>query len=229
MVGEVDHGVLVGGGQVVDAQRVVVGQRVGHVRGQRAGKVLLAVLADVAKRRRDPVRHRHGCDVPDLLVERVGAAVQRVCAVVGDQVVGLAVQRELRAGDAVGVAAGDRAVMRAERLVVVQVSQAEHDVVGPSGPVGRVELGDDAAIAEEAHDEAVVVGHGVDLNRLAGFGGAVGCVLERGGGAGRVTGHRGCQCRADRGGARQGGVAFGVGAVAHDISFPSFSVGWRCP
>ena len=52
----------------------------------------------------------------------------------------------------------------------MQVAKAEHDVVGPSGPVGRADLGDDAAITEEAHDEAAVVGQGEDLDSLAGLG-----------------------------------------------------------
>ena len=106
--------------------------------------------------------------------------MQRVGAVVGDEVVGLAIQRELRAGDAVGIAAGDRAEMRAERLVFVQGLRAKPDVVEPACPVGHVDFGDDAAIAEEAHAQAVVVGHGVDVDRLAALRGAVRLVIERG-------------------------------------------------
>jgi glycosyltransferase involved in cell wall biosynthesis len=43
---------------------------------------------------------------------------QRVESVVGNAVVGLAIQCELRTADAVGIAAGDRAEMAGERLVL---------------------------------------------------------------------------------------------------------------
>ena len=76
-----------------------------------AGKVLIAIRADIAERCRDAIGHGQRRYCPDLTVERIGAAMQRIGTIVGDQVIGLAVQRELRTADAVGVAAGDRAEM----------------------------------------------------------------------------------------------------------------------
>ena len=58
--------------------------------------------------------------------------MQRVRGIVGDQMVGLPIQGELGTADTIGVTAGDRAGMRAERLIFVQGLQAEDDVVQPS-------------------------------------------------------------------------------------------------
>ena len=55
--------------------------------------------------------------------------MQRVRGIVGDQMVGLPIQCELGTADTIGVTAGDRAGMRAERLIFVQGLQAEDDVV----------------------------------------------------------------------------------------------------
>jgi hypothetical protein len=97
---------LVGAGDVVDPQRVIVGQRVGHISRQGAREVLIAVFADIAERRRDAVRRRCGRHRPDLAIERIGAAMERVGAIVSDQIVGLTIQGELRTADAVGVTTG---------------------------------------------------------------------------------------------------------------------------
>ncbi len=57
MIGEVYHRVLVSAGLIVDPQRIVVSERVGHVRRQCAGEILIAVLANMAERRGDAIRH----------------------------------------------------------------------------------------------------------------------------------------------------------------------------
>ena len=127
--------------------------------------------------------------------------MERVGAIVGDQMVGLAIQGELRTADAVGVATGDRAEMAGERLVFLQGFETERDVVEPTGAVGHVDLGNDAAKTQEAHAQAVVVGHREDVDRLPALRGAIRRVIERGGGIGRSARDRGRQCRGDRKGA----------------------------
>ena len=150
--------------------------------------------------------------------------MQRVGAIIGDEMVGLTTQCELRPADTVGVAAGDRAEMTGECLVVPQGSEAERDVFGPAGTVGRVDLGDDAAVAQEAHAQAVVVSHRKDVDGLPALRRAVRRVIERGGGVGRSARDRGCQRRHDRKGTRELCAAARAEVpreVCHDIPFPS--------
>ena len=91
MVGEVDYCLLVGARYVDDLQQVVVGQRIGHARRQLPGKVLIAVRADIAERCSDAIRYSQRRYRPDLAIERVRAATERIGAVVGDQMVGLTI------------------------------------------------------------------------------------------------------------------------------------------
>ena len=105
VVGEVDDRGLVGGGLVVDAPVAVPVERVGDLRPQRAGVAHLAVDARVVQVQADVGARGEALDVPHLLVEALGAAVQAVHAVVDGELVRLAVQGELALGDAVAVAA----------------------------------------------------------------------------------------------------------------------------
>ena len=116
--------------------------------------------------------------------------MQRIGTVIGNQMIGLAIQCELRAAYTIGVAAGDRAEMAGERLVFPQTVEAEHDIVEPARAVGHVNFGDDAAQAQETHAQAVVVGHREDLDRLPALRRAVRRVVQRGG-VGRSTRDRG--------------------------------------
>ena len=116
--------------------------------------------------------------------------MQRIRAIVGDQMVGLAAQGELRTANTVGIAAGDRAEMAGERLVFPQIVEAEHDIIGPARAIGHVDFGDHTAQAQETHAQAVVVGHREDLDRLPALRGAVRRVVERGGGVRRSAGDR---------------------------------------
>jgi len=99
--------------------------------------------------------------------------MERVGAIVGDQMVGLAVQCELRTAYAVRVAASDGAVMAGERLVFLHGFEAQHDVVEPTCAVRHVDLGDDAAKAEEAHAQAMVVCHRKNVDHLPALRGAI--------------------------------------------------------
>src|SRR6266404_6519935 len=157
--------------------------------------------------------------------------MQRVGAVVGNEVVGLAIQCELRTADAVGIAAGDRAEMAGERLVLAQSSEAEHDVVEAARAVGHVDLGDDAAIAQKTHMQAVLVGHRVDVDRLPILRRAVRRMIERGSSVGRSARHHGRQCRSDRNGADHVCAEFAAEAkayVAREIYHDNFAPFWPC-
>ena len=104
VIGEIDDGVFVGRRGVVEFQFAAC-ERVADDRGQRAGIAGFAILADVGQL--DAAGNFFA--LPNLIVEAVRAAVERVGRVVDRQVVGLAVERELAFGDAVGVASDERA------------------------------------------------------------------------------------------------------------------------
>ena len=73
------HGGLVGGGGVIDLEFVLVGEGVDHFGGEGAGEALFAIFADVGQfAARDRRRLEHWLGGPDVLVEALGAAVQRV-------------------------------------------------------------------------------------------------------------------------------------------------------
>jgi hypothetical protein len=116
--------------------------------------------------------------------------VQTVGAIVGDQVIGLPVQGELGAADAVRIAAGDRAEMTGQCLPIAHAAQAEHNIVHPTGSVGHADFDYGAAKAQKADTHAVVVGHRIDVDRLPVLGLAIRLVLQRAGGGGRAGGER---------------------------------------
>ena len=121
--------------------------------------------------------------------------------------------------------------MAGERLVLAQSSQAEHDVVEAARAVGRVDLGDDAAIAQKTHTQAVLVGHRVDVDRLPILRRAVRRMIERGGSVGRSARHHGRQCRRDRKGADHVCAEFAVEAkayVACEVYHDNFAPFWPC-
>jgi hypothetical protein len=94
VLGQVHRRRLVRGGLVLEAERVVVGERIGHLGVELARVAFLAVRARVREHDADaaPVLERLG--LPDHLVEALHAAVERVRAVVGGELVLLAVELE---------------------------------------------------------------------------------------------------------------------------------------
>src|SRR5215216_6384576 len=132
VVGQVDDRLQVAvadqPGPVVHADLVAVGERVGDLVGQPPRVALVTVGAGEAEHQPHavPVPHRGGG--PHVLVEADRATVEAVGRVVDRQLVGLAVELEPAQGDAVGIAAGDAAEIRALGLVVGDVVEAEGDV-----------------------------------------------------------------------------------------------------
>src|SRR5258708_26993196 len=77
MVGQVEYGIFIGGRRILDAQSAPA-QGVTHVRGERARKTFLAILAYIGEF--DPICYLLGR--PDLFVEAADAAVKSVVAIV---------------------------------------------------------------------------------------------------------------------------------------------------
>jgi hypothetical protein len=109
VVGEVDDCGFIRGGGVIDLQLVLIGEGVDHFGGQSPGEAFLAILADVSELDGRPLGGGRFADLPQLLAESERSAVQRIGAVIDGRVVSLALQRELRAADAVAVAADEGA------------------------------------------------------------------------------------------------------------------------
>ncbi len=82
MIRQVDYGRLVGGGMVVDADFIVRGQGIGDFDREVAGVSFLAIGTDPAQPDSYPIRIADlGCR-PDIFVEALLPAVQRVGIVV---------------------------------------------------------------------------------------------------------------------------------------------------
>jgi hypothetical protein len=71
--------------------------------------------------------------------------------------IGLPIQRELAFRDAIGIASNDGAEIGTYGLVIVQRPAPQHQIVEMALAIGRVDLGDDAAVVQELDSERVVV------------------------------------------------------------------------
>src|SRR6185312_17055202 len=168
VVGQVENGVFVGGGGVLDAQGIVGRDGVHHAHRQRARVALFpvgAVVAELERRRGGGGNVARG---PQTAVETHVAAMQRVGAVVGGQVVCVAIEREASMGDAVGVAADQGAeVGLGVAHVAGQVVIAEHDVAALAAAVGGLERDHDAAVVGDFGAQAAMVVERVQLGVAA--------------------------------------------------------------
>ena len=93
--------------------------------------------------------------------------MQRVVAVVLRQLPGFAVEFETTAGDAVGIATGDRAEERIVGHVVLQAVVAESDVAESAVAIRDADRDNDAAVLGDADFGAICVGQREELDRSA--------------------------------------------------------------
>ena len=75
--------------------------------------------------------------VPPAGVRAHASAVERISSIVGSQLVDLAVDGELRATDAVGVAANDGTEMGVVVEVTGKCVVAQYDVIAPTVPIAH--------------------------------------------------------------------------------------------
>ena len=166
VIGEVDGRGLVGGGRVVHLQLVVVIERVDHRGGEVAGVTFVAVGTEVRQLDAHKILVLQRLGLPDRLVEALLSTVEVVGAVVGGQGIGLAVQRELALGDAVGVAAGDGPEEGMSGKVVLERIQRQGDVGQVALPIGRLDRGEDRAVGHHLDRQPMGVGQGKLVNLL---------------------------------------------------------------
>ena len=158
VLGEVDGGLLVGDGLILDPPDVFRSKRVGDLGFDFAGKSLVAVGARGGEDYADIVAVLEGLGVPDLGVPAGRAAVQAAGnaagLVVGGQTVGDAVNDEETVGNAVAVAADDGAEIGIDGLVAGDIVEAQGAVLGFAVLVRQIEADDFAAVVYDIHDHA---------------------------------------------------------------------------
>ena len=152
VVGEVHHRIPGRRGAVAQAQFTGVGPAVAAFDGQFSGEALVAGGADVGQNEGHFVLFRNGRGGPQLLVESIRPAVQRVLAVVDRQVVGFAVQREFSVRDPVAVAADEGP----EIGVIFQVGR-QRVVPEHQFGSGHGDAGDDAAVVGDFYVVSTVI------------------------------------------------------------------------
>src|SRR5438105_11175590 len=107
MIGEIRNRIFVSVGGVIDFQIFAL-ERVAHNRRQRAGKTLISVGANVG----EFYAVRYFLTFPHNFVESPGTTMEGVGGLDLGNVVGLTVQSELAAGNAVSIAANEGAEKR---------------------------------------------------------------------------------------------------------------------
>ncbi len=129
VVGEVEHRRFVGAGLVVDVQFVFVVEAVGDLGFQVAGEAHLTVLGQVGEGHADRVLAFDLLGLPHMLVETLGAAMQRVGAIVERHLVALAVEFKGTAGQAIAEAPDGCTKKCSAALIALHVIEAQHHVI----------------------------------------------------------------------------------------------------
>ncbi len=169
VIGQIDRRGLVGGGFVVEAQFVVVRERIRHLDREIAGITFLAILAQVGELDgRFVLARRKRLRLPDHLGESLASTVEVVRSIVGGEFVFHAVEREPGSGDPIGNPPNDRSRSRKPFAILIEVGGAQHHVGHRAVAIGHFDLGDNRAVdhdfgrhalgvtkREELHDRAL--------------------------------------------------------------------------
>ncbi|RMR10450.1 hypothetical protein ALP91_101155 [Pseudomonas savastanoi pv. glycinea] len=174
MVGQVQHCRLVSGGAVVNLQLVFLIQAVSDFSFQCARKAHLAIRRHVGQLHAGRITGLGFFCLPESFVKTLSAAVQGIGLVVERDLVGLAIQAELAACQAVAESADGRAeINRAVVLVALNIVEAQDDVLDLSGLVRHQQRLQRRAVGDDAGLHAVTVAQGEFLD-----GSAVGQLAE---------------------------------------------------
>src|SRR6185312_5587207 len=130
------------------------GKAVARARLDLAGKALIAIGA--CQRQDQLLRCRRG-DAPEALAEAHRAAMERCAVLIVGQPVGLAIDRDLGSGDAIGVAAKDRAERAARRGIIRNARKAKDNIAAPAFAVGCFERNEDAAVIRDPRPDRLVL------------------------------------------------------------------------
>ena len=164
VVGQVHHGGLVRSRGVLQLQLVVIVQRVDELDVQRAGIALVTVGTGQREFNGRRVSLWQGSGLPDLFLKAVPAAVDVDLAGVRRQREFDAVDRELGSGDAIGIAAHDRAEQRMPAQIVIEGVQVQRDVRQPAVAVGRLDRRERGPVGHDFDLQPVGVGQRVQVD-----------------------------------------------------------------
>ena len=206
VVGQVEHGRLVGCRLVLNPQFIAFGEPVGDVDGQRAGIVLFSVGAHQLQCDADGPVLLDGLAGPRTTVESPVAPVQVIGVVVGGKLVFLVTDREGTGGDAVRVATAGGPEVGSGNVVVLDVFERQRHVLESFVLVGDPDRQHGGAPVGHVDPHAAAVGQ---LEQQHGFPVRIGPdLLLRGGRSG--DGHR-------------GPAALGIRTASTASSFSSFA------
>ena len=170
VVGQVQHGGLVGCGLVGNLNGVVCGQCVGYLYTNFTGESVLAVGTNGGEFNLCVI---HLVGIPHAVVEsHLATAMQAVAVVVGNELVFLSVQCELAVADAVAVTTNqgsEIATLIAVLDVVGNGVMSQTYVLHVAGLVGNHDADNTSAEVGEAHFHAVGVCQCEEVGLLAGM------------------------------------------------------------
>lgn len=152
MIGEVDHGVLVAHGGVLDLKRVVLCQTVQHLSFERAGIALL---------RRWALKAEFDRVILDNTVKKAvrKCAVKMILALILVQTIDFPVQGERGVFDAVRVPSDERAEKAAALFIIGSVIIAESDIPKHAVPIGHEDALYGTAVVEHGDFHPVFILH----------------------------------------------------------------------
>ena len=147
VAGQIDGCGPVGGRFIIQAQFVVIGERVSQFHGHVARVTLLPVLAQVSELDGGaPLAGRKRLRLPDALVKY---AVNVVRPVIGGQFVFHTIQSESRAGDAIGHPPDDGRRSPEPFEVLLKCVGAQDDVRSDPVPIRHPQFGQDRTVSHD--------------------------------------------------------------------------------
>src|SRR5512146_22174 len=172
MVSQVDNGILVGGGGVINLQLILAGQGVNDLSREVAGITLFPVAAQVGELQGGSAVAGGFLRRPQTFIESDGAAMQAVVAVIAGKSAGDAIESEPAMGDAIGEAANDGAKVSPVGFIAGERLVAEDDIGKLASTVGNQQIDDGAAIVGNVCLHAILVAESVEAGvlSLAGLG-----------------------------------------------------------
>ena len=206
VVRQVHHGGPVRLGAVGDEQLILVIPRVRHGDVQITVVAFLTIDAPVAELGDGGRSFYRGVGLPELRGESFPAAMDMIASLVGGNAHLLALQREPRTVDPIGVAADDRGGGQAP-LVGVHRIATEDDVGRLTLPVRHLDRRDRGPVLRDPHRGAGRVLQGVQADRTT-----IGHPAEVG------AGHRGCRRSARSGTASQPSTRDRKGGGSGEVS-----------
>ena len=164
VLGEIHRCRLIRGGGIVHDERVVRGERVRDLHGQRTRIPAVTRGTHVAQQGASMIARRDEFEVPQHRVEPVRSAMELVRSIVSGEHIGHAIEREAPVRDAIGVAADQRAHVGVIREIALERVIPQYDIARHRIAIGHGEGDDDAAVGEEAHRHAVRVAERDDIH-----------------------------------------------------------------